>query len=105
MLSAQTITAHELRQIAVESESDPRTVREVLGGRRVRGPVDGRIRRALLRAGIVPPNPAAPELFVLETDRVCGLCGYVCREGTEARRWIGSSVAHTACAESAQVSR
>ena len=42
---------------AANAEADIRTVRKILNGKRAKGPVDGRVRRALLAMGVTPPKP------------------------------------------------
>jgi hypothetical protein len=42
-----TLSAHDLRRVAVEAEVDPRTVRKVLAGGEVRDVLLRRIERAL----------------------------------------------------------
>jgi hypothetical protein len=49
-----TLTAHQIRQIAVEARRDPRTVRAVIE-RRARGVSDVAIREAADRLGIRLP--------------------------------------------------
>lgn len=46
-----------LREIAVESSCDPRTVGKVIDGGKARGMVDRRIRRVLAARGIEPMQP------------------------------------------------
>ncbi len=41
-----------VREIALEAEVDPRSVRKMLSGKRVRGVAGDRIRRALKRRGL-----------------------------------------------------
>ncbi|HEU4406249.1 MAG TPA: hypothetical protein VFS43_13375 [Polyangiaceae bacterium] len=49
-----TLSPHDVRQIAVEAEADPRTVRKVLRGEPVtKGTAERRIKRALLKLGFV----------------------------------------------------
>lgn len=63
MAAVMTLGTAEIRAIAVGADADPRTVRRVLSGERVRGMVDARIRRALAARGIVPPvSEAALEI-------------------------------------------
>lgn len=50
------LTAHEVRKVAVLSETDPRTVRRVLAGRAVRPLSRARIERALVECA----RPGAP---------------------------------------------
>lgn len=51
------IPASTLRELAVAASADPRTVRRVLLGERVRGMADDRIRRALVERGMPVPIP------------------------------------------------
>jgi hypothetical protein len=53
-MDTPTIPAGQLRRIAVDADADPRSVRAVLRGRRLRGMVDDRVRRALQDHGITP---------------------------------------------------
>lgn len=55
---AKTLSSHELRRLAVESESDPRTVARVVAGGHAKGMVDARIRRVLAANGITPSSSA-----------------------------------------------
>lgn len=52
---AVIVTRSVVLAIAVESESDPRTVLKALSGARVRGDVMMRIRRSALARGVVLP--------------------------------------------------
>jgi len=55
-----TLDSRRLEYLAAaNSDGDIRTVRKVLSGRRVKGPIDNRIRQALLAMGITPPNPTS----------------------------------------------
>jgi hypothetical protein len=46
------LTAHQVRQIAVASQTDPRTVRRVLAGKSTKDMVRGRVLDALRAAGL-----------------------------------------------------
>ncbi len=46
-----------VRRLAVESSTDPRTIRKLLVGKPVRGMAGERARNALIRAGVLPPAP------------------------------------------------
>ena len=48
---------HRLRALAVAAHADPRSVRAVLRGHRLRGSVDTRVRAALEAQGIEAPVP------------------------------------------------
>ena len=50
-----------IRRIAVESDSDPRSVVKVLRGDRVRGMVGHRIREVLSRRGLLAPDVRTTE--------------------------------------------
>lgn len=52
------ITAHDVRRIAVESITDPRTVNRFLRGESVRSMTSARIAAALEKLGIAIPAPA-----------------------------------------------
>jgi translation initiation factor 2 alpha subunit (eIF-2alpha) len=56
------VTAHDIRSFAVAAEADPRSVRKVLRGDRLRGPVDRRIRRVLAEAGVAVGTNDAPKV-------------------------------------------
>jgi hypothetical protein len=44
--------------VAAAAVADPRSVQAVIGGRRLRGDVDRRVRHALESRGITPPPPS-----------------------------------------------
>ena len=56
------VSAGLLRELSVAASVDPRSLRRVLRGERVRGMADVRIRRELARRGIalpeLPPEPS-----------------------------------------------
>jgi hypothetical protein len=52
-----TLSNHRVIKIAAAAIADPKTVRRVLGGARVRGDVDGRVRDALRSMSIPVPAP------------------------------------------------
>jgi DNA-binding LacI/PurR family transcriptional regulator len=49
-----TLSAHDLRRVAVEAEVDPRTVKKVVAGGAVRDVLLRRIERAMKKLGVVP---------------------------------------------------
>lgn len=48
-----TVTEQDVLRIAAEAVCDPRTVRRVLAGEKVRGTVMERVRRAIEHVGVV----------------------------------------------------
>lgn len=60
-MDAPTLSAHQLRAVAVASETDPRTVARVLRGLPVRDLQGDRIRRALAARGLSVPPAEAPQ--------------------------------------------
>jgi hypothetical protein len=57
-----TVTEQDVLRIAAEAVCDPRTVRRVLAGEKVRGTVMERVRRAIEHVGVVrgEANGAVP---------------------------------------------
>ena len=62
MTETQTMQAHDVRRVAVESESDPRTVRAYLERRPVRSTSAARIKRALRALDLDLPAELPAEL-------------------------------------------
>jgi hypothetical protein len=43
-------------------------------------------------------------LVIVERDATCAVCGHPIYAGDEAARWIGSTLAHVACARDGDLS-
>ncbi len=54
------MTTAEIRRLAVAAEACPHSIARVIAGHRVRGMVDARIRRVLVRHGYPVPDLSPP---------------------------------------------